>query len=129
MAGLQLAGERPRHLLVVDDCSVIREMWKLAVEAWDLPLRLTTAVDGYQAIFKMAKDRPDLVITDIDMPNIDGRQLITIMSHDPDYARIPVIVISGGEMAGLSDFPSVLACMTKPFRFENVRHYLEKIPG
>jgi PAS domain S-box-containing protein len=63
---------------------------------------VTTATDGLQALDRLQEDRPDLVITDLVMPWIDGERLCRYIKQDPDFCGTPVILISGlgSELSG-----------------------------
>jgi CheY-like chemotaxis protein len=53
------------------------------------------AADGQEALATMRARRPDLVITDLSLPRMDGFELMTRMRDDPDLAAVPIICLSG----------------------------------
>jgi two-component system chemotaxis sensor kinase CheA len=55
------------------------------------------AVDGIEALVRLREEAPDLVISDIEMPRLDGFGLIEAMKQDPALEKIPVIVVSSVE--------------------------------
>lgn len=78
---------------------------------------VVAAVDGVEALEAVRHHRPDLVITDVGMPRMDGLQLCRAIRADPQLCEIPVMVISG---ALLPDDPTateagVSTIVTKPF--------------
>ena len=82
---------QPIHVLVVDDSAVVRQVMQAVLGA-DRNIRVTTAADPLIALFKMEKDPPDVVITDLEMPRMDGLTFLKkIMSETP----MPVVVCSG----------------------------------
>jgi two-component system, chemotaxis family, protein-glutamate methylesterase/glutaminase len=79
------------HVLVVDDSAVVRQVIQ-TILATDPRIRVSVAADPMIAMTKMAKDRPDVVITDLEMPRMDGLAFLRhLMAHDP----LPVVVCSG----------------------------------
>lgn len=81
-------------LLIVDDEHWTRDAIKTFVdsELWGIN-QLDEAENGKQAIEKVRKKRPDIIITDMKMPGVDGIDLLNVLRID--YPEIPVIVLSG----------------------------------
>lgn len=81
-------------LLIVDDERWTRDTVKTLVdqELWGIT-RLEEAVNGEQAIRNIQESRPDIVITDMKMPGMDGIGLLEVLERD--YPNLPVIVLSG----------------------------------
>ena len=113
-------------LLVADDCPIMQMVWRDMANYWDLPVELSIAEDGNQALQKVMNDRPDLIITDLEMPHTDGRALIKILGKHPQYADIPIVVVSGSPANDLVMEPAVIAFLAKPFHFEEVRQLLKE---
>lgn len=117
------AGAKLPHVMVVEDDASLRASWMF--ERWRVPLRLSVAEDGYRANMAMADDLPDLVITDLHMPNIDGHKLIEIMGRTPPFDRIPIVVLSGACTDELLGLPGVIACFSKSISFADLQRYVE----
>jgi two-component system chemotaxis response regulator CheB len=82
---------RPVSVLVVDDSAVVRQVMQ-AILGTDRNLKVSVAADPIIALGKMAKEVPDVVITDMEMPRMDGLTFIRkIMAETP----VPVVVCSG----------------------------------
>jgi len=83
------------HILVVDDSMTVRKMEQ------DLLLgkhyRVAVAEDGVQALQKIQSESFDILITDVDMPNMDGMRLINEVRYLPEYADMPILIISNRE--------------------------------
>jgi two-component system chemotaxis sensor kinase CheA len=86
------AGKRPPTVLVVDDSLTTRTLERSILEVHGYTVRV--AVDGVEALAQLRADPVDLVITDIQMPRLDGFGLLAEMKKDPRLARLPVIVVS-----------------------------------
>jgi DNA-binding NtrC family response regulator len=103
------------RVLVADDDPFIRELHSLVLTANGF--QVATAVDGADAILKLAAERFDLVLTDRQMPNLDGASLVLLMRNAG--IRIPVVMVSGS--LTLSPLPpeiarEVSAAIPKPAR-------------
>lgn len=80
----------PIHVLVVDDSAVVRQVMQVVLES-DPAIKVSVAADPLIAFAKIAKEKPDVVITDLVMPRMDGLTFLkTIMSEQP----LPVVVCS-----------------------------------
>src|SRR5579863_1197153 len=79
------------HVLVVDDSAMVRQVMQ-GILSIDRRIRVTVAADPLIAFTKMQKDRPDVVITDLEMPHMDGLSFVRkIMAESP----MPVVICSG----------------------------------
>lgn len=81
-----------RTILVVDDALIIRELQRGILERAGYDVRLAT--DGQHALSELARDRSDLVVTDIEMPKMDGFALTEAIRAHPTLANIPVLIVS-----------------------------------
>lgn len=81
-----------RKVLVVDDSLLVREMEKNVLEM--AGYEVVTAINGLDGYNKAISDRFDLILADIEMPEMDGFELIENVRKIRDYAEVPVIVLS-----------------------------------
>jgi two-component system, chemotaxis family, sensor histidine kinase and response regulator WspE len=81
-----------KRVLVVDDSLTVRELERklLAGRGYDV----TIAVDGMDGWNAVRSERFDLVITDIDMPRLDGIELVALIRRDPQLRETPVMIVS-----------------------------------
>jgi DNA-binding NtrC family response regulator len=115
-----------RRILIVDDEPALREI--LAAVLADEGYAVQTAPDGRSALDLIAAAPPDLVITDISMPRLDGWGLLTqIRQDDP---TLPVLLISAirptltGCLAPATDQTAFLA---KPFDLEDLLDFVTRL--
>ncbi|MBU9657314.1 hybrid sensor histidine kinase/response regulator [Burkholderia cenocepacia] len=89
----QLAlADRRRRVLVVDDSLTVRELERKLLEKRGYDV--TVAVDGMEGWNAVRSDAFDLVVTDVDMPRMDGIELVTLIKSDPMLKRVPVMIVS-----------------------------------
>jgi two-component system chemotaxis sensor kinase CheA len=86
-----VAARRP-SLLVVDDALTVRELQRAILERAGYEVR--TANDGIEALAMLAQQRAELVLTDVEMPNLDGFGLTARIRGEPRLANIPVLMIT-----------------------------------
>jgi CheY-like chemotaxis protein len=81
-------------LLVVDDDHLLRELLSLLLQGEGYQVR--EAGDGQEALDQLQQGPvPDCILLDLSMPGMDGRQFRSRLRHDPRWASIPVLLISG----------------------------------
>ncbi|MHB8092249.1 MAG: hybrid sensor histidine kinase/response regulator [Syntrophales bacterium] len=83
------------RILVVDDSANTREIEKSILEAYGYAVDL--AEDGMEAIEKALEQRYDLVVTDVEMPRLDGFSLTERLRKDESYKNTPVIIVTSRE--------------------------------
>jgi twitching motility two-component system response regulator PilG len=79
-------------VMVIDDSKTIRRTAEsiLSRHGYDV----ITAVDGYEALAKIAEHEPDIIFVDILMPRLDGYQTCTLIKHNARFRNTPVIMLS-----------------------------------
>lgn len=93
ISGEQTPVERPRkRILVVDDSLTVREVERRLLEHHEYQVEV--AVDGVDGINALRKSRYDLVITDIDMPRMNGFELVRHVRGDPSLRSLPIMIVS-----------------------------------
>lgn len=80
------------RVLVVEDAPVARELLCGLLRSFGL--RVTEAVDGRDGLVRALDDPPDLILTDIEMPYLDGLDMISRLRQDPRMSRVPVVVLT-----------------------------------
>jgi two-component system, OmpR family, response regulator len=113
-------------VLVVEDDDAIRTMLVTVLELADYDVR--GAMDGAEALETLAKWRPDVIVLDLFMPGMDGRQFLVRRSALDDLAAIPVIVVT----ATTASLPSaerlgVRAVLQKPHDVEQLRGLIAQV--
>ena len=80
------------HLLIVDDEEPALSMMRALLE--QKRFDVTTARDGLEAMEKIQGRKPDLILLDVMMPDLDGYQLCDLLKKNPEYKNIPIIIIT-----------------------------------
>ena len=83
---------KTKSILVVDDSLTVREVERKLLE--NNGYSVTTAIDGVDGFNSLQRELFDLVITDVDMPRMNGIQLVEKIKSDPRYKEIPVMIVS-----------------------------------
>ena len=113
--GLSSNGKAPR-VLIVDDDPAIRVLCSINLQIEGLVV--LEAADGRRGLEQARSERPDLVLTDVMMPELDGFQLAEALRSDERTRQIPLIFLSseaGPATADRAHELGALAYLTKPF--------------
>ena len=79
-------------VLAVDDLKSMRHM--LSVTLGDAGHNVTKATNGKEALRKLGQSTPDVILADMDMPEMDGLELVSNIRTNPAIANIPVLLVS-----------------------------------
>ncbi|HEY5675082.1 MAG TPA: response regulator [Malonomonas sp.] len=80
-------------VLVVDDSPTMRQLIVFALNR--IPdLQIEEAGDGVAALKKLSSEPFDLLLTDVNMPILDGLKLVSLIRNDPHYKALPVVVVT-----------------------------------
>ncbi|MBN1964874.1 MAG: hybrid sensor histidine kinase/response regulator [Anaerolineae bacterium] len=94
----ELLEERPLWVLVVDDSLTTRTLEKNILEA--AGYRVRTATDGEEALRVLMEHQPDVIVADVEMPNMDGFALTERVKSDARWREIPLILVTSLESEG-----------------------------
>lgn len=111
-----------KSVLVVEDDRDLTFLYRMNFKKWDFPVDLRFANDGFMALIEMGKQQPDLLITDLFMPNMDGFRMLE--SVNEAGMEVPTIVITGAserERATLQESDENLLVLGKPVDFNLLR--------
>ena len=114
-----------RHILVVEDQEDNRQIVRDLLTANDY--EMTEAENGEEALAAVAKDRPDLILMDIQLPVMDGCEATRRIKADPSLSSIPIIAVTSYALSGDEEKARAAGCndfVPKPF---SPRHLLAKI--
>ncbi len=87
-------GSRLR-VMVVEDEEDARELYRANFEAWDLPIDCTWMPSAIEAMMDISSMRPDLLITDLSMPGVDGLEMLKALKRNTQLADMRIVVVSG----------------------------------
>jgi CheY-like chemotaxis protein len=112
---------RPKVLLVEDD-SDVRRLYAIALNQRGFEVKL--AANGAEAVERIARERPDVILLDWLMPLMDGGEVLRHLAQD-GAATIPIIVISGQPAPARLD-PHIQRWLTKPVSVDELVTEIER---
>ena len=111
------------RILIIEDEPDILTLYKMTIEGWNLPVVLLTAIDGFEGLIQIGAWKPHIVITDIQMPNINGVHLLKTLSQMESYKEMVVMVVSGLSKIDIDrkgGLPKGVALFGKPILFDEI---------
>ena len=121
-----------KRILIVEDSPTMRALLVSALDAIGSPVKITEVESGFEALRVLPREPFDLILTDINMPDINGLELVSFVKHNDAYREIPLIIVSteGSERdrdKGMS--LGADAYLVKPFDPDDLRRIAEDLLG
>src|SRR5512135_2751045 len=126
MAGTTMA----KTILAVDDSGSLRQMLSFSLKA--AGYGVIEAVDGQDGLAKAKKQTVDLVLTDQNMPGMDGLSLIKALRGMKNYQSVPILMLtteSGDDMKALGKAAGANGWLVKPFDPARLTEVVKKLIG
>lgn len=119
------------NILIVDDSAVTRAVLKKTISMADLAINeIYQASDGQKALEQLYQNSINLVLTDLNMPNMNGKELIEKIRADEKFSSVPIIIVtteaSTNRISQLRD-TGINGYIRKPFTPEQVRDEINNI--
>lgn len=112
------------RVMVVEDEPELLRLFTMVIADWDLPVDVDPASDGFDALLRMGKQCPDLLVTDLNMPGMDGFKMIeSLRGAGPAFEGLEVIVVtalSEAEIAQRGGLPRQVRVLHKPVPFDEL---------
>ena len=83
-----------QRILVVEDSPTMRALLTASLEEISSQIKVTEAANGFEALRALPRDSFDLIVTDINMPDINGLELLSFVKSNPAYESIPLVIVS-----------------------------------
>jgi response regulator RpfG family c-di-GMP phosphodiesterase len=117
------------RILLVDDEPSLRELLRATFEGADVSV--DEAASGSEAEARIRKRRPDVIVLDLRMPEMDGAELCRRLKGDPRTSEIPIVLLTGadGEEARTAQRAGAAALVRKPFSPLDLLAVVERVAG
>jgi len=117
-----------KRVLVVDDESTLRDLVAEALR--EAGFETETAANGVEALTRMQRWLPDVIVLDLMMPRLDGTGFTELMRLNPRFAAVPVLLVTAAYGAAqAADQTGVQALLTKPFELDTLVDAVTKLAG
>lgn len=123
------AGQPRKKLVIIDDTEMLLIFLKEILATSNPPLEILTAKSGLEGADLIARVKPDLVLLDYSLPDINGSEVCRRLLDDESVANVPIIMMSGHEAemgAAFENCENVIATIAKPFLSESLLELVER---
>lgn len=122
-------GRKPVVLVVEDDADLLT-LYETSLSLWEPPVTLLTANNGFDGLLKIGETPPDLLITDLSMPGIDGFQMLRTLRANPGVGNMRIAVVTGLDKADIElrgGIPDGVMLFRKPVPFERLKSLVDDL--
>jgi excisionase family DNA binding protein len=124
------AGQAPLRVVVVDDDADLLRLYTMQLQGFQPPLDVTTASNGYEGLVRVGEIKPDLLITDLMMPGVDGFMMLQALQSDRELRGMRILVVTGMSEDAIRDrggLPPHVAMFPKPLKLEQLEAFIRGI--
>jgi CheY-like chemotaxis protein len=114
-----------KTILVVDDERSIVELLTAVLE--DEGYHVVTAHNGKEGLARLPISQPSMVLCDVMMPILDGREMCQRMQANPEYRSIPIVLMSAAARSGGLADCTYAALLSKPFDLDDVLNTVDRV--
>jgi len=115
---------RPLRVLVVEDDANLLRLYKVRLSAWPGDPVVSLADNGVTGLLMMGRSNPDLLITDLDMPGMDGFNMLRVLYQTPEMRHTTIVVVTGldaAEVERRGGVPQGIEVLPKPIPFDRLK--------
>lgn len=118
------------HILIVEDSPTMRSLLTTSLEELGGQVKVTQVASGFEALRYLPREQYDLIVTDINMPDINGLELVSFVKSNSSYRDIPLIIVSTESSDRDRDKGLELgadAYLVKPFEPDELRDLVREL--
>jgi excisionase family DNA binding protein len=118
------------RVMIVDDDKDLLKLYQMQIESWQTPkTEVFLAHDGYDALLQIGSKKPDIIITDLRMPRMDGGHMINVIKQNPDMDHCQIVVVTGlnkDEIHQEYELPDNVLVEEKPIPFARIQRLINE---
>lgn len=114
---------RKLNIMVVEDDADLLRLYQAKLARWPMKTNVVAMTNGMSALMAMGRGGPDLLITDLHMPGMDGFAMLRLLHNAPEMANTVVVVVTGLDARDIEDrggIPTGIEVLPKPIPFERL---------
>jgi excisionase family DNA binding protein len=116
------------RVLVAEDDRIMQRLYAHTFETWSLPIELRLVESGFEGLLEIGRQQPDLLISDLVMPGLDGFAMISKLRSDAKLADMDIVVITGlthEDIEARGGLPDDVTVYGKPVPFKELKGYIQ----
>ncbi len=107
-------------ILVAEDDDILRKLYSMQLRTWSMAPKVSVVPTGFEALLEIGRHAPDLLITDLRMPEMDGFRMVRILRNVEELNPMRIVVVTGldrEEIAASGGLPDDVLVFPKPIPF------------
>lgn len=124
--------ERRLRILIIEGDEFLRHLYQTRMSNWSFSPAVDVAPDGFGALVKIGIRCPDLLITDLNMPHINGFDMLNTLAAMPWCRRMQLIAVSSmspAEIKQAGQLPEGILILGKPLAFNQLEEIAKQLAG
>jgi excisionase family DNA binding protein len=115
---------RPLKVMVVEDDADLLRLYQARLARWPIVTQVVAMQSAIAALLAIGRDRPDLLITDLHMPEMDGFSMLRILHQTPELSHTTLVAVTGLDAAAIAakgGLPPGILLLAKPIPFDRLQ--------
>lgn len=118
-------------VVIVEDDQAMQMLYRMTIDSWKMPIDTKFSANGYEGIVLISQNTPDLLITDLIMPEMDGFSMLKALRKMDNFSQMAIIVVTGipfGEVEDKGGLPEGVKLYGKsPVPFNEIRALMQSL--
>jgi len=126
-SGVHISANQNLSILVVEDNHDMQKNYTEQIANWGIDVDLHLESGGLNALLYIAKHRPDILITDLDIANLDGFEMVNSLRSDQSFSAMDIIIVtemSKDDIVKRGGLPRDVMVFAKPVSFATLQGYV-----
>lgn len=118
------AQPRQFKVMVVEDDADLLRLYQAKLARWPMATKVTGMYSAIAALLAIGRGGPDLLITDLNMPEMDGFSMLRLLHHAPELAHTTIVAVTGLDEAAIAargGLPPDIQVLSKPIPFDKLQ--------
>ncbi|HSD36872.1 MAG TPA: response regulator [Rhodocyclaceae bacterium] len=116
------------RILVAEDDLVMQTLYQRTLATWDMPIEVKIVGSGFDGLLEIGREIPDLLVSDLVMPGLDGFAMIRKLRSEPQLAHMDIIAVTGLSAEDIEKeggLPNDVIIYNKPIPFRELKGYIQ----
>lgn len=117
-------------VIIAEDDEILQQLYRHTFESWGFPVRLKIVASGFDVLLEVGRYPPDLLISDLKMPGMDGFEMIRRIRENTHMSDMDIVVVSGlspEDITREGGLPADVTLFGKPVPFRELKGYVQAL--
>ncbi|HEX5126352.1 MAG TPA: response regulator [Rhodocyclaceae bacterium] len=122
------SGSDHLRVLIAEDDAIMQALYQRTLSTWGMPLEVKIVAGGFEGLMEIGREVPDLLISDLVMPGLDGFAMIRKLRSEPKLEEMDIVVVTGLSAEDIEKeggLPDDVLIYGKPIPFRELKGYVQ----